>query len=178
MKTVTANRPFWMQIRKPKKMTPDQERLEFLRSTPFFDGLTDRQAFVMSRILHERSYSENEFIFEIGQPGAALFFIQEGTVAVEIPVEKEQVGQVAILTQGDFVGELALLDDSPRSASARVVKPTRALALFRNDLLSLAKIQSDITSQVYKALALVIGERLKATNLLFGQTEYDYRKAG
>jgi CRP-like cAMP-binding protein len=170
-------RPLWMRIRRSKDMSLEQQKLHFFKSVPFFESLNYKQIGLVARIVHERHYSPNEYIFELNQPGAALFMIQSGEVVVEIPLDNGEMGEVAILSDGDFLGELALIDNLPRSASARVVKYTRAFALFRNDLLSLVRTHPEIACEIYRALALIIGDRLKATNKLLGQRHEEQRKA-
>src|SRR5260370_14573039 len=87
----------------------------------------------VSDIMFERKYDANESIFEEGQPGAALFLILDGKVAVEI-FRETSTTRLAVLEKGAFFGEMALLDDTPRSATARALEQTRTLALYRNDL--------------------------------------------
>ena len=71
---------------------------------------------------------------------------------------------LAIIRPEDFLGELALLDDTPRSASARAAEKTEALAFFREDLNELVETQPAIAVKIMKDLAVIIGQRLKAAN--------------
>ena len=84
-------------------------------------------------VMFERSYDTDESIFEEGQPGAALFLILQGKVAIEICREAGTT-RLAVLENGAFFGEMALLDETPRSADARALERTQTLALYRNDL--------------------------------------------
>lgn len=177
MKPSLATQSLWMRIRRPRDLSIDQQKMHFLKTLPFFETLNYKQIGVIARIVHERTYIEGEYIFELGQPGAALFMIKSGEVMIEIPLEDDKFGHVATLSEGDFIGELALVDNLPRSASARVKKPTTAFALLRNDLLSLTKTHPEVACEIYKSLAYVLGERLKATNKLLGQTSRDHREA-
>jgi len=163
----TALRIFWGQLRRPDREDVDADKIKFLKRIPFFENLKKTQLEHVSQMVYERDYRENEFLFEIGQPGAALFIIQSGEISVEIPSESsEGPTQLAVLGKHSFLGELALLDESPRSASARALVPTKVFALFRKDLNHLAEIHPDISSQIYSTLSLIIGNRLKATNEL------------
>lgn len=146
-----------------KRRQEEVSRNSFLRKIPFFEALSDKQLKLIAQHLHERRYEENDFLFEVNHPGAALFIIMRGEVSVET-LSSGQVTQLALIRPGEFLGELALLDDSPRSASARAVRPTQAYALFRGDLLKLTQEEPEIACEIYRALAWVIGERLKATN--------------
>jgi CRP/FNR family transcriptional regulator, cyclic AMP receptor protein len=163
----TALRIFWGHIRRSNRDSQDTDKVKFLKKIPFFESLKKNQLELVSQVIYERNYSESEYIFEWGQPGAALFIIQSGEVIVEIP-GKESSGstQLAVLSKYSFFGELALLDEAPRSASARALVNTRVLALFRKDLDQLTETSPDITSRIYKALASIVGHRLKATNEL------------
>lgn len=147
-----------------KRKQEDISRNTFLRKIPFFEALSNRQLGALAQHLHERRYEENDFLFESNHPGAALFIIIRGEVSVEAHVPGEPMKALAVIHSGEFLGELALLDDSPRSASARATKPTQAYALFRGDLMKLTREEPQIACEIYKALAWVIGERLKATN--------------
>ncbi len=137
-----------------------------MEKIPFFENLTWWQIQQVSELLYERNYERDEYLFEVEQPGAALFLIESGRVSIEVKGENHQLVVLAEIEAGAFLGELALLDQSPRSASARAIQSTRALALFRNDLDRLMEREPGITSHIFKALALVIGDRLKATNEL------------
>jgi CRP/FNR family cyclic AMP-dependent transcriptional regulator len=152
-----------------KKKSPDVSRNEFLRTIPFFERMTDKQLKTMAKHLHERRYEENEYLFEANHPGAALFILLRGEVAVEMTDEDEVKTQLALIKSGEFLGDLALLDQCPRSASARATKPTAAYALFRGDLNMLQKTEPEIACEIYKTLASIVGERLKATNRHVGK---------
>lgn len=165
-----SSKILWDNIFKFKK-SERQNKMAFLKSIPFFSKLKRKQLEEVSRILHERVYEKNEFIFEMNQPGAALFLIQEGEVSIETKSVDGEVTQIAVLKDHSFFGELALLDESPRSASARSVERTHAWALFRSDLLKLSEERPDIACEIYKILANMIGERLKATNKLLKMEE-------
>ena len=154
---------YWsMNLR--KKKSPEISRNEFLRTIPFFEHMTDRQLKTMAKHLHERRYEENEFLFEANHPGAALFILLRGEVAVEKASDAGHVTQLAVIKSGEFLGELALVDQCPRSASARATRPTTAYALFRGDLNRLQETDPEIACEIYKTLACIVGERLKATN--------------
>lgn len=147
-----------------KKKSPDVSRNEFLRMIPFFEHLSNKQLKILAQHLHERRYDENEYLFEVNQPGAALFIISRGEVAIETSSHRETASQLALIKASEFLGEMALLDQAPRSASARATKPTHAYVLFRNDLNNMVKTDPEIACEIFRTLASIIGERLKATN--------------
>jgi CRP-like cAMP-binding protein len=158
-----AEKILWETLKKWHKSTPEMNKIHFLKTVPFFGELSNWQLKKVSEIIFDRSYEQGEMIFEQGQPGAALFLIEEGRVNVEIMVQGQSL-DLAVLEKGSFFGEMALLDESPRSASARALEPTRTLALYRSDLHRLIHSDPQTACQIYRALAKIVGDRLRSTN--------------
>ncbi len=166
MKFREAAKIFWDYLSIQSKVKSQLDVVQFLRKLPLFEGLSERELARLNEVLYHRSYQTGESLFEYDQPGAALFIIQSGEISIEIPSGENRFTQVAVLPSGSFLGELALLDDSPRSASARALKQTECFSLFRADLHKLVETDPEIATRIYKALATIVGERLKATNEL------------
>ncbi|NCN41982.1 cyclic nucleotide-binding domain-containing protein [bacterium] len=169
-----AEKIFWQMLGKWIGGSADVERLEFLRSLPFFKDLTFWQLRRISEVMFERSYDSGEVLFSQGQPGAALFVLVEGAVEIDLFEEGTHV-ILARLEKGHFFGELALLDDSPRSASAKALKPTKALALYRTDLNRMIQVDPHASSLIFRSLATLVGDRLKKTNELIKVADTEVR---
>lgn len=163
MRKFIAEKIFWETLKKWTKSSAEINKINFLKTVPFFGDLSHWQLKKVSEIVFERTYEHGELIFEYGQPGAALFLIEEGKVGVEIESQGVSL-QLASLEKGAFFGEMALLDDSPRSASVRALEPTRTLALYRTDLRRLIHSDPQTACQIYQALARIVGDRLRMTN--------------
>jgi CRP/FNR family transcriptional regulator, cyclic AMP receptor protein len=155
----------WETLGRWKRSSPELDRIQFLKTVPFFDQLSNRQLKRVSDIIFERTYEIDELIFEEGQPAAALFLILDGRVAIEIYRESSTT-RLAVLEAGAFFGEMALLDETPRSATARALERTRTLALYRNDLNGLVYRHPRTACRIYRSLATMIGDRLRVTNEL------------
>lgn len=170
IKSLRAEKIFWQMLGKWTGGKSDVEHLEFLRSLPFFQELSLWQLRRISDVVFERSYEIGEAVFTQGQPGAALFIIVEGAVEIEL-LEEGKHHVLARLEKGHFFGELGLLDDSPRSASAKAIKPVKALALYRTDLNKLVQSDPHAASLIFRSLATLVSDRLKKTNELIQTTE-------
>ena len=162
---LVADKLLWERLGRWKRTSPELNRIQFLKTVPFFDRLSNRQLKSVSAIMFERTYDTEETIFEKGQPGAALFLILDGKVAIEIFSETSTT-RLAVLETGAFFGELALLDETPRSADARALERTRTLALYRNDLRGLVHRDAKTACRIYRSLAGMIADRLRLTNEL------------
>jgi CRP/FNR family cyclic AMP-dependent transcriptional regulator len=168
-RNVVADKLLWQTLERWKRSTPELDRIEFLKTVPFFDQLSNRQLKGVSDIMFERTYDVDELVFEEGQPGAALFLVLDGRVAIEI-FRQTSTTRLAVLERGAFFGEMALVDETPRSATARALERTRTLALYRNDLNGLVLRDPKTACQIYRSLAATVAERLRLTNELVQMT--------
>lgn len=169
VRKMIAEKVMWETLKRWKKSSAEMDRIEFLKTVPFFNELSNWQLKKVSEIVFERVYEPDELIFEQGQPGAALFLVVDGHVSVEM-AKDGAVTELAILLPGAFFGEMALLDESARSASARSLGTTKTLALYRNDLNRLIMSDPSTSCHIYRALARIVGDRLRTTNSLVSAT--------
>lgn len=158
------NNPLWSNIFQGRNHNSIQEMLEFLGASSLFCSLSKKELRSLATLANQRSYQEGEFVFRKGQPGAAMFIIKSGQVNVIDHAKDNRDIIIATLNPDDFFGELALLDDSPRSASALVTAQAEIYAFSRTDMESLFTSFPQMGMQIYHALAIIIGTRLKAAN--------------
>lgn len=122
-------------------------RLKVLASVPLFAGLSRRQLGKLLVKFFEKEYRPGETIFAEGEPGKALFVLLAGKVSIcRARGEEEEI--LATLTPGSYFGELALIDDQPRFASARVTETSRLLILYRSDFEDLMEGQRTLAIHV------------------------------
>lgn len=133
-----------------------------LRSLSLFSTLSPRELKTVDSLLHERSFLADEVIFDQGEEGQALYIIESGKVLI-CRQGQSRNGKIAELGEGRLFGELALLDNSPRSAQARAVENCRLAVLFRDDFLGLLETHAVIASKISLQLARHIGQRLRET---------------
>jgi CRP-like cAMP-binding protein len=155
---------FWGNIFTKVQSKSNITNIEVLQLCPIFQNLTNRELKKVSGLIYERRYQAGEYLFEKDQPGTAMFIIKSGLVNIVVPGRDGEETVLAALNPEEFLGELALLDDTPRSASAKAVEKTETLAFFREDLNELQATYPVIASQIFKDLAVMIGRRLKAAN--------------
>jgi CRP-like cAMP-binding protein len=150
----------WENIFKPRQNKKD-EIDDILMKIPVFQDLKPRALKKIKCILHHREYKTNESIFSQGDVGLGMYIIERGSVEIVCDPERHILAE---LQDGDFFGELALLDDSPRSASAITKTPCRMLCFFKPELLDLLDRDPKLGCRILFKLAWTLGERLKTTN--------------
>ena len=99
---LVADKLLWETLEQWKRSSPELDRIKFLKTVPFFNELSERQLKTVSSILFDRKYETEELIFEEGQPGAALFLILDGKIAIEMHRENHTT-TLAILERGAFL---------------------------------------------------------------------------
>jgi CRP-like cAMP-binding protein len=136
--------------------------LQVMGQVPIFENLTPKELKDLTRLTHERSYKANEPVFKKLAPGEGMYVILKGTVEIKDP---DSNTTFATLGSGDFFGELALLDQEPRSAMAVATEASELVGFFRTDLLTLMKRDPELGNKILLNLSRVLGERLRRTNL-------------
>ncbi len=140
----------------------DSPRLKQLRALSLFSTLSPRELKTVDGLLHERSYLQDEVIFDQGEEGQALYIIESGKVLI-CRQGRPTEGRIAELGPSSLFGELALLDNSPRAAQARAAENCTLAVLFRADFLGLLETHAVIASKIALQLARHIGQRLRET---------------
>ena len=135
---------------------PEQaRRAPFLARPPLFAGLPRRLLARLAPRFFEKIYQPGDIVFHEGDPGRALFVVVEG--AVEIVHVTAQGGYLLrTLGPGDAFGELALVDDFPRSATARLATPGRLLILYKSDFDALMDGNARIAVVVMRNLSRLL----------------------
>ncbi len=137
---------------------------ELLSKVPAFAHLTFRELKEVATIVHKREYRAGEPVFHQGDPGLGMYIIQEGSVSIAIVDKDGNQKELAVLSEGDFFGELGLLDESPRSALAVCKTDCLLIGFFRPDLFDLIERKPTLGIKIVLKLAEIVGERLRKTD--------------
>ena len=118
----------------------------------------------------DQSYQDGDIIFEEGEPGNEMYFIEEGKVKI-VGSYKEMRKVVAIYEKGDFFGEMALLGGKTRSARAVAVGKTRLLPVTRETLAMQIPQKPEIAIALLETLSSRIRHNTKTISKLAGQNK-------
>ena len=130
--------------------------VDHLRRLPLFARLEEPELAQLAERARTKSFRRGEMVFRKDDPGTHLYLVLDGAVKIALPGEFGQEALVAIMRGGDFFGELALFDGSPRSASASALEDTRAALLGRDDFLAFLEAHPAAVRIVLDALAKTI----------------------
>ncbi len=151
----------WGNIfRKEEKI--EQNIYTVLSKIPIFKDLSRKEIRSVERILHKRSYKPDEVLFNEGDPGVGMYIIEEGRINITIGTEKKLL---AVLSNGEFFGEIALLSETPRTATATAKSNCTIFGFFQSDLFGLLETNPRMGNKILHRLAQMIGDRLRFSNL-------------
>src|SRR5687768_13974692 len=125
---------------------------ELLRTVPIFAELSDADIASLSRLATRRRYPKDTVVFFENEEGDFFFMILEGRIKVTILGDDGREVILSLLGSGDFFGEMALLDNEPRSATAIAVEDSELLSLHRNDFQAVLSDNRSITVGLLKVL--------------------------
>src|SRR5437879_7540215 len=116
-----------------------QVQTSLFRRFVLFAELDDRELASVAAVAKTRRYAKDDVVFHADESGDVFCLIKEGQVKVTMisPEGKEII--LSMLGPGDFFGEMALLDDAPRSAPIIATEPLEAATLWRNDFLQIVQ---------------------------------------
>jgi CRP/FNR family cyclic AMP-dependent transcriptional regulator len=126
---------------------------EVLAQVPLFSDLSPRELHFLAANCRERQYAAGTALLRQGETGVGLFVITSGKVRVTQHQEGGDEHELAVLGQGDVLGEMSLLDDLPRSATATAVEPTAALVLPVWDFRATLRESPDIAIKLLGVLS-------------------------
>jgi CRP/FNR family transcriptional regulator, cyclic AMP receptor protein len=130
-------------------------KAEALGRCPFFRGLSRNELIALAKLTEDLEVAEGKVLTRQGESGSEFFVIVDGEVSVT-----KDGQEIRTLGSGDFFGEIALLEDTPRTATVTAKTPLRFFVLTRQAFRSMLAHQPELEQKVLSALE----ERVRATS--------------
>lgn len=141
------------------------ERIVLLKGVPLFELLRTDQLRHLAAVLEPVAWPCKEVIFERGEAGDALYIIVAGKVGISLGETAHLSNFIAELGPGEFFGEMAILDDQPRSASAISIEGAEAYSLSKDKTRGLLLAYPELGTGMLRALS----RRLRNNSQLLDQ---------
>lgn len=132
-----------------------------MRGLPICEGLKDRELGHLLQAFHLRTYHEDEPLFVEGDIGRALFVVLSGRVELTQGLPDGKTRRLAVAEPGALFGEMALLEQMPRVASATALETSELLLLYRSKLDELLQDHPRIGVALMSHLARLLSARLR-----------------
>jgi CRP/FNR family cyclic AMP-dependent transcriptional regulator len=126
---------------------------EALARAPIFSRIKRDEFNALARTAKVHRFAPGELLVEEGEQAVAFYVLCRGQADVVKGVGQEREQVVGHLTEGDFFGEMALLDGFPRSAGVRAASECECLVLLRWDFLALVKTSPEVALAILPVLS-------------------------
>jgi CRP/FNR family transcriptional regulator, cyclic AMP receptor protein len=137
---------------------------EILKSIYLFGDLTDEELAKVASIVSKENFSKDHTLFKEGDKGDKFYIIHSGSVRVSQVISGAGEEALTILEKGDYFGEMALIDDAPRSADLIVHEDSELLSIAKKDFDELLFFDKDIAYKILWAFVRTFSARLRDTN--------------
>lgn len=136
---------------------------DFLSKIPIFKFLPEEDHLALVSLWKLKTIKSGEVLFRKGEPGSAMYVIEEGEIEIVLPVDPPvNEVQLSVLKEGEFFGELSLFTDAPRTATARALANTRLVEMQRGDFITFVMERPSVAVSMLGEMA----KRLQLTNEL------------
>ena len=123
-------------------------KLDLIAAVPLFSGLNRREVEFLGKLMDEVDVSDGKVLTREGATGGEFFIVLEGTVRIE-----RSGREVNRLGEGDFLGEIALIDQGRRTATAIADGPVRLMVLTTSGFASMLSQNPGVESKILRVLA-------------------------
>jgi len=140
---------------------PEQAKLDILRE----QGLSAQELRLLAKYSQEEHFPPNAMIFTEGETGESLYIVVDGSIRISRMVPGMGEECLSILDRGEVFGEMALIDDQPRSADARAhIHGSTVFSISRSLLEEVLSMDPDAAVQFLNLLCRLLCRRLRAMN--------------
>jgi uncharacterized membrane protein len=139
--------------------------VEAIRSVPLFASLHDEAAQELLTLLQGREVASGTALFRAGDKGDSMYLIQSGRIRIAVNDEDGHEIVLAELAQGDFFGEMAIIDGQQRAAGATVIEDAHLLILSRDNFLRFINSNPGVALEMLSA----VFQRLRHTDKMLQQ---------
>lgn len=141
----------------------DARRIALLQQVPLFGGIREDVLAFLLGVCRDASLPKGAFFFREGEPGESMFMLESGRVEVR---KKAGCGELllSILGAGDCIGEMALIDLSPRSASVQAIEDCSGFEIFAASLYQLYERDLEQFALIQMNIARELSRRLRVSH--------------
>ncbi len=142
------------------------DKVELLKKVGLFFRLSSHNLNRIAKIAYIKNYRKEEKIFSEGDAGDKLYIVSLGVIKIFKVSTGGRIKTLALLKNGDFFGEMAILDKELRSATAQAIEETEMLLIDHNSFRLLLKDSSEILFNIIETLCLRLREANKQIQIM------------
>lgn len=153
-----------VQVQKKEIAIKPAREIEQLKKIQIFEELSDEQLSMLAEICHKEVFKAGEIIFDEGAVGDKFYMIHKGEIRISKIIQGIGEEALVVLKEGSYFGEMALIDDAPRSATAICNTNAALLVINKDNFENTLKENSDLASKLLWTFVRTLSIRLRETN--------------
>ena len=138
-----------------------------LKKQILLEDIADSELESLSKIIQELSFKKGEFLFKEGEDTKGIYMIRSGKIEINKVTPDGWKQTLAVLTAGNFFGELSILEKREHEANAEAIEKSELLKLSKEDFERMEKGDVSLALQILKKIALVMSKNLRRMNEKF-----------
>jgi CRP-like cAMP-binding protein len=156
-----------------EQMLSVMEVILSLKATPLFRDVPGEGLKRLSDFIHEKTVAADEIIFAEQDLGDEMYLVRKGSVSILQTIDGE-LSLLETVAPGGYFGEMAIIDDQPRAATAKATEPTSLLVLHGNDFRAAVQDYPDIAFEVFREFT----RRIRAADERYRKLAEEARRLG
>jgi CRP-like cAMP-binding protein len=138
-----------------------------LKRQVLFEDIDKAQLEELAPFIKEISLKKKDMLFQEGDDTKGIYLIRSGRIGISKATADEWKQTLAVLTQGQFFGELSVMEKRKHEADAEAMENTELLLLSKEAFEKIEKEKTDLALQVTKKIAIVLSKNLRQMNQKF-----------
>jgi CRP-like cAMP-binding protein len=138
--------------------------LDSIKNLSLFQDLSTPELENLSLLVFEKNYSKGSTLFVEGMTGEVLYLVKSGSVQILKKFDNHQEKVLATLKAGEFLGEMSLIDNRPRTATARVAEESVLLVMTKKAFNAMMEKHPTVALKVLLVFLKVANERVRKAN--------------
>ena len=122
--------------------------IKILKQLELFSGLNEADHSEIIKRMTLEYFPKNHVIFREGDPGDSFYAIKRGMVRIFHDAAGQKPEEVVMLSDGDFFGEMALIEDNPRNSTAQTIEESEVFKLNKKDFIALVGSDPNMSSRI------------------------------
>lgn len=136
---------------------------ELLKGIDIFSELSEAELSDLYALMNRRNLKEDEVLFREGDDGDEMFVVVDGSIEIDVALNDGKKVVIAVISAGDFLGEMSIVEQLPRSATCTAKRDSTLLSLSAKELLKMMDKKSSMAVKVLHRMAVIAAQRLQKT---------------
>jgi len=134
-----------------------------LKNTMIFSDLDEAELDILVSLMKKAKFDQGEIVFREGEEGDTMYVILDGSINIFVPLANETEISLATMKKGNFFGDMAIIENAPRSASCKALESCNLIALNRSNFYDIIRRHPETALKILYRMMNIMAERFKTS---------------